>query len=65
MPLNFVRSEFLASYPADKGESEEQKQDAKRKAFTRQLKSARDRNLVCSREVGGVDTIWLVSDDGD
>jgi hypothetical protein len=65
VPINYVRSEFLASYPADKGESEEQKQDAKRKAFTRQLKSARDRNLVCSREVEGVDTIWLVSDDGD
>jgi hypothetical protein len=64
VPLNFVRSEFLASYPADKGDSEEQKQDAKRKAFTRQLKSASDRSLVCSREVGGVDILWLVGDEG-
>jgi hypothetical protein len=64
VPLHFVRSEFLASYPAEKGDTEEQKQDAKRKAFGRHLNSARDRSLVCSREVDGADILWLVSDDG-
>ena len=61
VPLHFVRSEFVAGYPAD-GETEEQKQDAKRKAFKRNLDSARNKNLVCSRDIGGVDHIWLVDD---
>jgi hypothetical protein len=62
VPLSFVRTEFLAAYPAGKGETESQKQDAKRKAFKRQLDSARERNLVCSRELVGVDNIWLASE---
>jgi hypothetical protein len=62
VPLSFVRTEFLAAYPAGKGETEKQRQDTKRKAFTRQLDSARERNLVCSREVVGVDNIWLASE---
>jgi hypothetical protein len=62
VPLHFVRSEFVAGYPAD-GETEEQKQDAKRKAFKRNLDSARNKNLVCCRDVGGTDHVWLVNED--
>ncbi len=61
VPLHLVRSEFVAAYPAD-GETEEKKQDAKRKAFKRQLKSASTKKLVCSRDIGGVDHIWLPED---
>jgi AAA domain len=61
VPISFVRSEFMAAYPAE-GETEEQKRDAKRKAFARQLKLSRGRNLICSRDVAGVDQIWLAND---
>jgi hypothetical protein len=62
VPLHLVRSEFVAGYPAE-GETEEQKQDAKRKAFKRQLESARNKNLVCTRDIAGLDHIWLVNED--
>jgi hypothetical protein len=61
VPLHFVRNEFVAGYPAD-GETEEQKQDAKRKAFKRNLESARNKNLVCFRDIGGTDHIWLAKE---
>jgi hypothetical protein len=56
-----VRDEFVAAYPAD-GENEKKKADAKRQAFNRALKTARERELVCSREVGGIDHLWLIDD---
>ena len=36
------------------------KANAKRKAFTRALKQARDKELIGSREIGGIDYLWLV-----
>jgi hypothetical protein len=60
--LDFVRKEFMASYPAA-GDTDKQKGDAKRKAFQRHLKSARDKSLVCSRDINGDDQIWLAGDD--
>lgn len=57
-----VRAEFMAAYPVD-GEDAKQKTDAKRNAFNRALKMALERNLVCSRDIGGVDHLWLVVDE--
>jgi hypothetical protein len=51
--LDRVRSEFMAAYPADNA-------DAKRKAFDRSMASARERDLICSREIGGIDQVWIV-----
>lgn len=57
-----VRTEFCAAYPAD-GESDEQRNDAKGKAFKRARKQALDRGLIASREFGGIDHLWLVGDE--
>lgn len=53
-----VRAEFAAAYPVD-GTTGDQRANAKRKAFTRALKTARDKELVISREIAGIDYIWL------
>ncbi|ACB28436.1 ATP-binding protein [Methylobacterium radiotolerans] len=53
-----IRAEFIASYPTD-GETEAQRSDAKRKAYKRSLKTATDKGLIASRQVNGVDRIWL------
>jgi hypothetical protein len=56
-----VRTEFMAAYPA----GEDKGAEAKRKAFNRALKTARERDLICSREITGVDYLWFVgTDDG-
>ena len=59
VPISEVRREFIAAYPADAGDAEA-KGNAKRMAFTRALKQARDKELICSREIGGIDYLWLV-----
>ena len=46
-----VRTEFMAAYPAG-----EDKADAKRQAFKRALQSARQRDLIGSREIDGLDS---------
>jgi len=46
-----VREEFIASYPADA--------EAKKKAYSRALKDALSSGLVVSREIYGVDHLWL------
>jgi hypothetical protein len=51
VPVHAVRAEFMKAYPGDA--------DAKRKAFKRAMKTAREAGLVCSREVAGVDQLWL------
>jgi hypothetical protein len=56
-----VRTEFMAAYPVD-ADTDKLKADAKRQAFSRALKTARDRSLVCSREIAGVDHLWLVDE---
>lgn len=48
-----VNQEFVAAYPADT-------KDGKRVAFTRAIKRAREDGLICSREIGGIDHLWLV-----
>ncbi|MBN6820707.1 AAA family ATPase, partial [Methylobacterium organophilum] len=49
-----VRAEFCAAYPAD-GETNEQRNDAKGKAFKRARTQALGKGLIAAREVGGVD----------
>ncbi len=59
VPLDTVRFEFVAAYPAEGGDAKA-KREAKLKAFKRALKQARDNGLVGSREIGGIDYVWLV-----
>jgi hypothetical protein len=54
-----VRSEFYKQYPADG--TEKQKADARRKAFGRSINDSQARGLVASREVEGVQLIWLAT----
>ena len=49
----------MAAYPAD-ASSVEDKESAKRKAYGRALAQARGRGLIGSREVDGIDYLWLV-----
>jgi hypothetical protein len=56
VPDSAVRDEFVAAWPGDTP-------DAKRMAFKRALKTARDKGLICSRQIGGVDHLWLVDAD--
>jgi AAA domain/Bifunctional DNA primase/polymerase, N-terminal len=60
--LELVRAEFYRQYPADG--SEQQKADARRKAFGRSVKDAIARGLVMSRQVDGVQFIWLAMQGG-
>ena len=46
-----VRHEFMARYPAEL--------DAKQKAFKRALRLALEKELIASRELEGVDHLWL------
>jgi hypothetical protein len=59
--LEQVRTEFVASYPAD-NEDQRARDAVKRSAFNRAMKDARERLLVCSREIDGVDYLWLVEE---
>ena len=55
--IELVRTEFYRQYPADG--TDKQKADARRKAFGRSIKETVARGLVASREVEGVQLIWL------
>ena len=57
--LDTVRFEFVAAYPAEGGDAKA-KREAKLKAFKRALKQARNNGLVGSREIAGIDYVWLV-----
>jgi hypothetical protein len=63
LPLDAVRKEFSASYPAD-GETEAARKEAKKRAFNRAVKTAQGKALVQMREVMGVDHIWLTQAEG-
>jgi hypothetical protein len=54
-----ARAEFYRQYPADG--TEKQKADARRQAFNRSINAAQARGLVASREVEGVQLIWLAT----
>jgi hypothetical protein len=54
--------EFYRAYPAEG--NEHQKKEARRKAFARKLERAIQRNLVATRDIDGVDVIWLATFEG-
>jgi hypothetical protein len=60
--MELVRREFYRQYPADG--TDKQKADARRKAFSRSVKEATARSLVATREVEGVQLIWLATQEG-
>ena len=60
--IELVRAEFYRQYPADG--TEQQKADTRRKAFGRSVKEAIARCLVMSRQVDGVQLIWLAMQGG-
>jgi hypothetical protein len=55
--IELVRAEFHRQYPADG--TEQQKAETRRKAFTRAVKDAIARGVMASRQVDGVQLIWL------
>lgn len=61
-PLDTVRMEFYRAYPAE-GDDQHQRKDARRKAFWRKLGKAKERGLVATRDIDGVDWIWFASSD--
>lgn len=64
VPLDAVRAEFGASYPAD-GETEAQRRDAKKKAFKRAVAGAQGKALIQARDISGEPHIWLTKADED
>ena len=60
--IELVRIEFYRQWPADG--TEKQKTDARRKAFGRSVKDAIARGVVASRDVDGVQLIWLATQEG-
>ena len=54
-PLKAVRAELFKAYPSEGSD------DAKRQAWKRQLKRARDNGVVGTREIDGEDFIWLAA----
>jgi AAA domain/Bifunctional DNA primase/polymerase, N-terminal len=60
--LELVRAEFYRQYPADG--TEQQKADARRKAFGRSVRESIARGVVAFRQVDGVQLIWLATQGG-
>jgi hypothetical protein len=60
--LEVVRAEFYRQYPADG--TAQQKAEARRKAFGRSVKEAIARGVVGSREMDGIQLIWLATLEG-
>jgi AAA domain len=58
--LDKVKEEFILGYPAANSKTPETRAEAKRKAFERGVKDARSCRLIGSRELSGVDYLWLV-----
>jgi hypothetical protein len=57
--LELVRAEFYRQQVADG--TDEQKQNARRVAFWRAVNGARDRGIIATREVDGIQYVWLVT----
>ena len=60
--IELVRAEYNRQYPAHG--TEQQKAEARRKAFRRSVKDAIERGVACCREVDGVQLIWLATQEG-
>jgi len=57
--IELVRPEFYRQYPADG--DDKKKQDTRRQAFNRAVKNAQAQKLIGTREVNGVQLIWLTT----
>jgi hypothetical protein len=57
--LKLVRTEFYKQYPAD-GDTKQQT-NVRRQAFGRVVKDAQAKALIATREVNGVQLVWLVA----
>jgi hypothetical protein len=53
-----VRAEFYKEHPAV-GDTQEQKQGARRKAFNRAIKDAQGNSLINIREIDGIQWVWF------
>ena len=53
-----VRIEFFKQYIAN-GDTPRKKDAARRAAFHRTIKDATAKGLICTREIGGVEFVWL------
>jgi hypothetical protein len=62
--LDVVRAEFMATYPSH-AEGAKAQAAAKRQAFGRALNEALEGRLIGSREIDGIDHLWLVADDAN
>ena len=60
--LSVARTEFMLAYPSD-AEDQRAREAAKRSAFNRALKDARNRMLICSRDIDGKDYLWLMNEE--
>jgi hypothetical protein len=60
--IRLVRAEYYRQYTADG--TEQQKAEARRKAFNRSVKDAQARGVVACREVDGVQLIWQATQEG-
>lgn len=58
-----VRAEFLKAYPATGSDDPTKQAEAKRRAFDRAVREAVARQLAVTRELRGVDHIWLAADE--
>ena len=56
IPVSAVKAEFYASYPTDGSEDPRQ---AKQKAFKAALAAAVDSELIGTREIDGIEMLWL------
>jgi hypothetical protein len=56
--IELVRTEFCRQYPAEG--NQKQKADARRQAWRRVIKDAKDKQLIATREVGDIQLIWLI-----
>jgi hypothetical protein len=57
--LKLIRAEFYKQYPAE-GDTKQQT-NVRRQAFNRAVKDAQAKNLIATREVDGVQLVWLVA----
>lgn len=62
VPVASVRKEFMKRYPSDTIE-ENKRIDAKRQAFKRAMKRSMECDLIGTRDIGGVDHLWLAVQD--
>jgi AAA domain len=60
--LELIRTEFNKQFVADG--TLQQKAATRRQAFRRAVHTARDKNLIALREVGGVVLVWLAKPEG-